>query len=264
MATATSLGNVGSTPHSSADLRVGTAVALASSVASSVAKYWVLTNLFTGPLPQVSVYHHSHHNSSHRSGGGGEASSKEPASSLNQEMALTSSSHHQSTAPHHHHQPSVSSSSSHHSSLPSNPQVCQCSGTLLRNDQLGRGLQITDPYTRYRYPERYTYRDTRFRMRLFAVTCVSFTPKCMCTNGRGGTEMDVTTRESLESRHRKSNPFCFYRNVFYVCAQLLYIRKVHSRFFIHLDFALADYPDIARRTEKELNLVPSIPSSLLD
>lgn len=129
LATATaSLGNVGSTPHSSADLRVGTAVALASSVASSVAKYWVLTNLFPpGPLPQVSVYHHSHHNSSHRSGGGGEASSsKEPASSLNQEMALTSSSHHQqqSTAAHHHHQPSVSSSSSHHSSLQSNPQVC--------------------------------------------------------------------------------------------------------------------------------------------
>lgn len=118
LATATaSLGNVGSIPHSSADLRVGTAVALAS----SVAKYWVLTNLFPGPLPQVSVYH-----SSHRSGGGGEASSsKEPASSLNQEMALTSSSHHQqqSTAAHHHHQPSVSSSS-HHSSLQSNTQVC--------------------------------------------------------------------------------------------------------------------------------------------
>jgi hypothetical protein len=38
-----------------ADLRVGTAVAL-----SSVAKYWVLTNLFPGPIPQVSVYglHH--------------------------------------------------------------------------------------------------------------------------------------------------------------------------------------------------------------
>jgi hypothetical protein len=34
-----------------ADLRVGTAVAL-----SSVAKYWVLTNLFPGPIPQVSVY----------------------------------------------------------------------------------------------------------------------------------------------------------------------------------------------------------------
>jgi hypothetical protein len=33
------------------DLRVGTAVAL-----SSVAKYWVLTNLFPGPIPQVSVY----------------------------------------------------------------------------------------------------------------------------------------------------------------------------------------------------------------
>lgn len=133
MATATaSLGNVGSTPHSSADLRVGTAVALAS----SVAKYWVLTNLFPGPLPQVSVYH-SHHNSSHRSGGGGEASSsKEPASSLNQEMALTSSSHHQqqSTAAHHHHQPSVSSSS-HHSSLQSNPQVCLCvAACVLCND----------------------------------------------------------------------------------------------------------------------------------
>lgn len=127
MATATaSLGNVGSTPHSSADLRVGTAVALAS----SVAKYWVLNlhGLLPGTLPQVSVYH-SHHNSSHRSGGGGEASSsKESASSLNQEMALTSSSHHQqqsTAAQHHHHQPSVSSSS-HHSSLQSNPQVCYC------------------------------------------------------------------------------------------------------------------------------------------
>lgn len=119
LATATSLGNVGSTPHSSADLRVGTAVALAS----SVAKYWVLTNLFPGPLPQVSVYHHSHHNSSHRSSGSGEASSKEPTSSLNQEMALTSNSHHQSTPTHHHHQSSVSSSS-HHSSLQPNPQVC--------------------------------------------------------------------------------------------------------------------------------------------
>lgn len=32
-------------------MRVGTAVAL-----SSVAKYWVLTNLFPGPIPQVSVY----------------------------------------------------------------------------------------------------------------------------------------------------------------------------------------------------------------
>lgn len=140
LATATaSLGNVGSTPHSSADLRVGTAVALAS----SVAKYWVLTNLFPGPLPQVSVYHHSHHNSSHRSGGGGEASSsKEPASSLNQEMALTSSSHHQqqSTAAHHHHQSSVSSSS-HHSSLQSNPQVCLCvAARVLCNDD---GLNAT-------------------------------------------------------------------------------------------------------------------------
>ncbi|KAJ8889602.1 hypothetical protein PR048_009102 [Dryococelus australis] len=40
--------HAGGTP---ADLRVGTAVAL-----SSVAKYWVLTNLFPGPIPQVSVY----------------------------------------------------------------------------------------------------------------------------------------------------------------------------------------------------------------
>lgn len=119
LTTATSLGNVGSTPHSSADLRVGTAVALAS----SVAKYWVLTNLFPGPLPQVSVYHHPHHNSSHRSGGGGEAPSKESASSLSQEMALASSSHHQTTSSHHHHhQPSVSSNS-HHNSLQSNAQI---------------------------------------------------------------------------------------------------------------------------------------------
>ncbi|XP_050459998.1 zinc finger protein 544-like isoform X11 [Cataglyphis hispanica] len=124
LATATaSLGNVGSTPHSSTDLRtVGSAVALAS----SVAKYWVLNfhGLLPGTLPQVSVYHPPH-NSSHRSGGSGEASSsKESASSLNQEMALTSSSHHQqqSTAAHHHHQSSVNSSS-HHSSLQSNPQI---------------------------------------------------------------------------------------------------------------------------------------------
>lgn len=43
------------TPTTSAtDLRVNTA---AVNVAlSSVAKYWVFTNLFPGPLPQVSVY----------------------------------------------------------------------------------------------------------------------------------------------------------------------------------------------------------------
>lgn len=121
LATATSLGNVGNTPHSSADLRVGTAVALAS----SVAKYWVLTNLFPGPIPQVSVYHHPHHNSSHRGGGGGEAPSKESPSALNHEMALTSNSHHQNAASHHHHQPPVSTSS-HHSSLQPNTQVCLC------------------------------------------------------------------------------------------------------------------------------------------
>lgn len=43
------------TPTTSAtDLRVNTA---AVNVAlSSVAKYWVFTNLFPGPIPQVSVY----------------------------------------------------------------------------------------------------------------------------------------------------------------------------------------------------------------
>ena len=43
---------------SNKDLRVGTAaVALASSVASSLTKYWVFTNLFPGAsIPQVSVY----------------------------------------------------------------------------------------------------------------------------------------------------------------------------------------------------------------
>ncbi|KAG8222513.1 hypothetical protein J437_LFUL004549 [Ladona fulva] len=37
--------------ESATDLRVGSAMAL-----SNVAKYWVLTNLFPGPVPQVPVY----------------------------------------------------------------------------------------------------------------------------------------------------------------------------------------------------------------
>lgn len=42
------------TPTTSAtDLRVNSAVNVAL---SSVAKYWVFTNLFPGPIPQVSVY----------------------------------------------------------------------------------------------------------------------------------------------------------------------------------------------------------------
>lgn len=117
---ATSIGNVTSTPHTStADLRVGTAVALAS----SVAKYWVLTNLFPGPLQPVSVYHHPHHNSSATRNGAQpgtatpEPSAKEGSAALTQEMALATASHHQ-------HQATVSTSVSHHGSLPSNAQVC--------------------------------------------------------------------------------------------------------------------------------------------
>lgn len=119
LATGSGLGNVGSIPHSSADLRVGTAVALAS----SVAKYWVLTNLFPGaPLPQVSVYHHPHHNSSHR-GAGGDTSNKESASSLSQEMAMAPNSHQQPSTSHHHQQTPVNSNNQHNSLHPANAQV---------------------------------------------------------------------------------------------------------------------------------------------
>jgi KRAB domain-containing zinc finger protein len=119
LTTPTSLGNVGSNSHSSADLRVGTAVALAS----SVAKYWVLTNLFPGPIPQVSVYH-PHHRAG--AGGGETSTTKDSAALLNQDMSLTSGAHHQTPTTSHHHQPSINRSS-HHSSLQTTAQVCQSS-----------------------------------------------------------------------------------------------------------------------------------------
>lgn len=117
MVTPTSLGNVGNSPNTSVDLRVGTAVALAS-VAKSILLYpMVLTNFFPGPIPQVSVYHHPHH----RNGtGSSETTTKDSATLLNQEMSLTSGNQHQSSTAH---QPS-GSTSSHHSTLQSTTQVC--------------------------------------------------------------------------------------------------------------------------------------------
>ena len=123
LATPTSLGNVGSNSHSSADLRVGTAVALAS----SVAKYWVLTNLFPGPIPQVSVYHHPHHRGG--AGGGETQTTKDSATLLNQDMSLTSGTH-QQTPNSHHHQSSVNRNTQH-SSLQSTAQVCLSSVCML-------------------------------------------------------------------------------------------------------------------------------------
>lgn len=82
--TTTTINNVANNQNPTTDLRVGT-VALASSVASSVAKYLVLTNLFPGQIPQVSVYQPNNKNS----GIGKAQPTKETAVLLNQDLALT-------------------------------------------------------------------------------------------------------------------------------------------------------------------------------
>lgn len=62
--------------------------------ASSVAKYLVFTNLFPGPIPQVSVYHHP------SKSGDGQTASKESSVLLNQDMSLASGTHQQGTILH--------------------------------------------------------------------------------------------------------------------------------------------------------------------
>lgn len=86
---------VGSSP-SNKDLRVGNAaVALASSVASSLTKYWVFTNLFPGAsIPQVSVYQPQ--NLLSRNGSNildTDSSSKDSTSLLAQDIILSAQNH---------------------------------------------------------------------------------------------------------------------------------------------------------------------------
>lgn len=89
-------------------------------LASSVAKYWVLTNLFPGPIPQVSVYHHPHHRAVEA-----QATKDSAAQQLNQDMSHHQTSSSQQQQQQQHHQAPVGRS--HHSSVQSTTQVCWAS-----------------------------------------------------------------------------------------------------------------------------------------
>lgn len=141
LASSTSQGQLASSQQqdSTSDARVGTA---AVALASSVAKYWVLTGLFPGPLPQVSVYHTQQQNST------GSPRSVEvqiqnkevvATSTASHEMALAAGgANHQSDNAHRHHQnaainnlaTSNNNNNNHtsnivHASLQQSPQVCR-------------------------------------------------------------------------------------------------------------------------------------------